>query len=125
MDAESQIEAQDQTEKKTSLPYLFYVFGIGLASIALMIYWGYVGYSFLISVAIGGAIQVLFRTTKIMWSNSLNPQYNKTHNTKNIIVQGIVETLPTVKVFTFLYGAMILVSSLWYGIGRLFGWFLS
>lgn len=66
MDAQNQIEVQDQAEKKTSLPYLVYVFGIGLASMALMIYWGYIGYSFLVSVAVGGLIQVIFRTTKRM-----------------------------------------------------------
>jgi hypothetical protein len=121
MDAES-IEVTEEQEKKVTLPYLAYTFGVGLASIALVIYWGVIGFSFIISIAVGGLIQVLFRTTKRMWSNHLNPNMQ---GSRNPLILGIIETLPTFKVFVSLYLIMVAVSSLWYGVGLFFGWIFS
>ena len=119
------IETKEQQEKKTSFPYLLYVFGIGVASIILLAYWGYTGFSFYISVVIGGFIQVLFRTTKRMWSNSLNYELQKSSNSKNPFMQSIIETLPAIQVFASLFAIMVVVSSLWYGLGMLIYWLLN
>jgi uncharacterized membrane protein YjjP (DUF1212 family) len=121
MDAES-IEVHEEQEKKVTLSYLTYTFGVGLTSIALVVYWGVTGFSFLISIALGGLIQVFFRTTKRMWSNKLNPNIQ---DSRNPLLVGIIETLPTAKVFMSLYLTMVAVSSLWYGVGLFFGWLFS
>jgi hypothetical protein len=121
MDAEN-IETSEEIEKKVSIPYLAYTFGVGIASIALITYWGFTGFSFFISIALGGLIQVLFRTTKRMWSNYLNPEIQSSDNSRNPLVLGIIDTLPSVKVFASLYAVMVVVSALWYGVGMFFGW---
>jgi uncharacterized membrane protein YjjP (DUF1212 family) len=124
MDAEN-IESSEQLEKKTSPMYLLYVFLVGIASIAVVVYWGFTGFSFLISIAVGGLIQVVFRTTKRMWSNSLNPAPEATEKNQNPFILGISETFSTVKIFASLYAVMVVVSGFWYGIGMLFGWLLN
>jgi len=124
MVAES-IEQTEEVEKKVTLPYLTYTFGIGVASIALIIYWGITEFSFFISIAIGGLIQVLFRTTKKMWSNYLNPELLDSHKLRNPVVLGFIETLPSFKVFGFLYAVMVVVSAFWYAVGMFFNWLFS
>jgi len=121
MDAES-IEKTEEIEKKVTLPYLAYTFCIGIASIALIIYWGFTEFSFFISIALGGLIQVLFRTTKRTWSNYLNPELRGSNKLRNPIVLGIIETLPTFKVFGSLYAVMVVVSAFWYAVGMFFNW---
>ena len=119
------IEGPNKVQNTNSLAYLIYVFGVGLASVALLIYWGYTSYSLFISILIGGAIQVIFRTTKRMWANAENPPSLEENVIKNPILHGFVETLPTFKVFASLYAIMIFVSLFWYGVGKLFGWLFS
>jgi len=121
MDAES-IEPTKDIEKRVTLTYLIYTFGIGIASIVLIIYWGFTGYSFFISLVIGGLIQVLFRTTKRMWSNYLNPELQDSIELRNPMISGVIETLPSFKVFGSLYAVMVVVSAFWYAVGMFLNW---
>ena len=121
MEIEQQSEQETNQSKNMSAPYLVITFGAGIFLVSCLIYAGVKGYSFLLSILLGGIAQVLFRVSKRMWLNSLNPVINTSRN-KNLLVTGIIETMPTVKVFGLLYLAMIAVSALWYGIGMFFAW---
>lgn len=119
MEIEQQPEQEAEQSKNMSVPYLVFTFGVGISLIACLAYAGVQRYSFLFSILIGGVAQVLFRVSKRMWLNSLNPGIYTSKN-KNLLVTGIIETMPTVKVFSFLYLAMVAVSALWYGMGIFF-----
>ncbi|MDT0630089.1 hypothetical protein [Alteromonas sp. W364] len=116
------MSSAETSVKNTSIPYLIYTFGLGLLIIGVLIYLGYTNEPFLISISIGAVAQVLFRVTKRMWSNRLNRHRTDVMTPKNPMIQGIVDTLPTFKVFGLLYIAMLFVSALWFGIGRGVGW---
>lgn len=118
MDAEN-IEVSEQSDKRVTLPYLVYVFGVGIASIVLLIYWGVTGFSFPLAILIGGLIQLIFRVSKRMWSNILNPQPGSI-DSKKVFLNATVEIMPTAKVFLFIYFVMIIVSAFWYSVGWLF-----
>lgn len=117
MDAES-IETTEEIEKKVTLPYLTYTFVIGIASVALIIYWGFTEFSFFISIALGGLFQGLFRTIKRMWSNNLNSELKDSNKSVNPIAL----SFSTLKVFGSLYAVMVVVSAFWYAVGMFLSW---
>jgi hypothetical protein len=120
MDAES-VATTEKIEKKVTLPYLTYTFGIGLASIALIIYWGFTEFSFFISITLGGLIQGISRTIKRMWSNNLNPDLQDLNHSKN----SVALSSSSFKVFGSLYAVMVVVSALWYSVGMFFNWIIG
>lgn len=123
MEIEQQHELPEETDKtnKMSAPYLVFTFGFGLSLIACLIYAGFRGLPFILTIAVGGVVQVFFRVTKRAWLNALNP--NKTTNKySSHLAAGIINTIPTIKIFVILYVVMVAVSALWFGIGSLLGW---
>ena len=118
-------ENVDVPTKNTSFPYLIYTFGFGLAIIFVLVYSGYNGYPFVISILIGALFQVIFRITKRMWSNNLNKDFDEVSTSRNPLIAGFVETLPTFKIFFLIYVAMVFVSALWFGMGKAAAWFFG
>ena len=123
MEIEQQHKAPEETDRtnKISVPYLLYTFGFGLSLIACLVYAGVHGLPFILTIAAGGIAQVFFRVTKRAWLNSLNPD-KITNQHSSHLAEGIINTIPTVKIFFLLYVVMMAVSALWYGIGNFFGW---
>lgn len=123
MEIEQQRELTQESEdtNKMSVPYLVFTFGFGLSLIVCLVYAGLQGVPFILTIAVGGVAQVLFRVTKRAWRNALNPAKNTSKHSSHLAA-GIIETIPTIKVFAMLYVTMVAVSALWYGIGSFFGW---
>ena len=104
-----------------SAPYLVYTFGFGLSLIAFLVYAGVRELPFILTIAVGGVVQVFFRVTKRAWLNALNPDKIANKQSSHLAA-GIIDTIPTIKTFVILYVVMVAVSALWYGVGSFLGW---
>jgi len=117
----------EQNEKSTdvyvtSTPYLVYIILVGIPLFLLLIYLGFIGYNFWVTVLVGGVAQVIFRVSKKTWSNLLNRHAENDRAQKDPIFTAILESIPTITIFVSLYVAMVLVCGLLYGFGSMIGW---
>lgn len=103
------MESSASSASKVSVPFLAYMFGVGIGLIVALGYAGYAAWPFLLTITIGAAAQLLFRIIKRAWKNSLNlndgSSRDGTFNLKHF------------RNLLWAYIAMVAVSALWYGVG--------
>jgi hypothetical protein len=108
------MESTTQPVSKVSVPFLVYMFGVGLGLIVALGYAGYASWPFLATIAVGAVAQLLFRTIKRVWKNSLNVHGGSSSEEPF--------DLKFVRNLLLAYVAMLAVSALWYGLGRGVRW---
>ena len=111
------METTASSASKTSVPFMVYMFGVGLGVIVALCYAGYSSWPFLITIAVGAVAQLLFRVIKRAWKNSLNGDDSSSAEDSF--------DLKFLRNLVLAYVAMLAVSALWYGIGRGARWLLT
>ena len=113
-------------EYATSIPYLIYILIVGISLFGLLIYLGFIGYKFWVTVLVGAAAQVIFRVSKKTWSNQLNKSsLNEDNSQSNPVFLAILESLPTFSILALLYVSMLFITGLLYGIGSIIRYVFS
>ena len=111
------MESTTSPTLKTSVPFMVYMFGVGLGLIIALGYAGFASWPFLITIAVGAGAQLLFRVIKRVWKNSLNGEGGTSAEDRF--------DLKFFRNLALAYAAMLAVSALWYGIGRGVRWLVA
>lgn len=141
-------ELSDLRALDRALPLIIIVIGLSLVSVNIVA--GYMQWHFLLTLVVGALIHSSFRVFKRMFKNTLAQSINEAQQQANqasshqsqsqqqskqpeendispsrVKAKAKVANMGSNQLFMLVYGAMLLVTGFWYGIGRLIGWLLG
>lgn len=112
---ESETKIDGNRPRRPSALYLAFAFVGAFGLVWIYAFAGMQGWSFVVTVLVGGTVQLVFRLAKNAWLNGLDRKHVD-HETGDQV------TLDDLKMLMFAYAFMVIMVAFWYGVGWTSNW---